>query len=131
MAIYHLSAQIISRGGGRSVVAAQAYRAAEKIHDEHLGKTFDFTRKSGVEHTEIMLPEGAPGRPTILLAREMSLKSWCGESRISHGLCTYVRTARFPCRWWMIYKHRNVRCHSLRIASQSPLVPMWIIQQSM
>jgi len=60
MAIYHLSAQIISRGGGRSVVAAQAYRAAEKIHDERLGKTFDFTRKSGVEHTEIMLPDVAP-----------------------------------------------------------------------
>jgi Ti-type conjugative transfer relaxase TraA len=60
MAIYHLSTQIISRGGGRSVVAAQAYRAAKKIHDERLGKTFDFTRKSGVEHTEIMVPDVAP-----------------------------------------------------------------------
>ena len=63
LAIYHLSAQIISRGGGRSAVAALAYRNAEKIYDERLGKTFDFTRKSGVEHTEIMLPEGAPSWP--------------------------------------------------------------------
>jgi Ti-type conjugative transfer relaxase TraA len=61
MAIYHLSAQMISRGSGRSVVAAQAYRAAEKIHDERLGRTFDFSHKGGVEHSEIIAPEWAPG----------------------------------------------------------------------
>jgi Ti-type conjugative transfer relaxase TraA len=60
MAIYHLSVQTISRGNGRSVVAAQAYRAADKIHDERLGKTFDYSRKSGVDHTEIIAPEISP-----------------------------------------------------------------------
>jgi Ti-type conjugative transfer relaxase TraA len=60
MAIYHLSASIIPRSGGRCSTAAAAYRAAERIHDERLGKTFDFTKKDGVEHTEIMLPDGAP-----------------------------------------------------------------------
>ena len=60
MAIYHLSAQIISRGGGRCATAAVAYRSADKIHDERLGKTFDFSHKGGVEHSEILTPEGAP-----------------------------------------------------------------------
>ena len=60
MAIYHLSAQMISRGGGRCATAAVAYRSAERIHDERLGKTFDFTHKGGVEHSEILTPEGAP-----------------------------------------------------------------------
>ena len=61
MAIYHLSIKIISRGkGGKSAVAAAAYRAAEKIHNEYDGMTHDYTRKGGVVHTEILLPENAP-----------------------------------------------------------------------
>lgn len=56
MAIYHLSVKPISRKGGRSATAASAYRAAEIVHDETTGQTFDYTRKQGVEHTEIVLP---------------------------------------------------------------------------
>lgn len=62
MAIYHFSAQIISRGTGRSAVAAAAYRSASRLHDERLGRDHDFTHKAGVVHSEIMLPEGAPDR---------------------------------------------------------------------
>ncbi|MGH8228601.1 MAG: Ti-type conjugative transfer relaxase TraA [Steroidobacteraceae bacterium] len=60
MAIYHLSAKIISRADGRSVVAAAAYRAGESLREESTGITFDYTRKQGVAHTEIVAPEGAP-----------------------------------------------------------------------
>jgi ATP-dependent exoDNAse (exonuclease V) alpha subunit len=60
MAIYHLSIKIISRGKGKSAVAAAAYRAGEKITNEYDGITHDFTRKSGVAHTTILLPENAP-----------------------------------------------------------------------
>lgn len=60
MATYRLSAQVIRRSDGRSVVAAAAYRAAEKLHDDRLGLTQDYIRKAGVEHTEILLPRGAP-----------------------------------------------------------------------
>ena len=61
MAIYHLSIKIISRGkGGRSAVAAAAYRAAEKITNEYDGIIHDYTRKGGVVHTEILLPDNAP-----------------------------------------------------------------------
>jgi ATP-dependent exoDNAse (exonuclease V) alpha subunit len=60
MAIYSLQVKTISRSSGRSVVAAAAYRAAENIGDDRLGVVWDFTRKSGVLHSEIMTPEGAP-----------------------------------------------------------------------
>jgi Ti-type conjugative transfer relaxase TraA len=60
MAIYHFSAKIISRSAGRSAVAAAAYRSASCLHDERLGRAQDFTHKTGVVHSEIMLPEGAP-----------------------------------------------------------------------
>ncbi|WP_145201528.1 Ti-type conjugative transfer relaxase TraA [Sphingobium sp. B2] len=62
MAMYHFSVQVIGRGQGRSSVAAAAYRAAERLHDERLDRTHDFTNKAGVVHSEILLPEGAPER---------------------------------------------------------------------
>ena len=57
MAIYHLSIKIFSRGKGRSAIAAAAYRAAESIKSERDGKIHDYTRKRGVVHKEILLPE--------------------------------------------------------------------------
>ena len=60
MAIYHLSIKIISRGKGKSAVAASAYRSGEKIKNEYDGIVHDFTRKSGIAHTEILLPQNAP-----------------------------------------------------------------------
>jgi hypothetical protein len=59
MAIYHLSVRPVSRAGGRSAAAASAYRAAELVHDYTTGQTFDYTRKRGVEHSEIVLPTKA------------------------------------------------------------------------
>ena len=60
MAIFHLSVKVIGRGAGRSAVAAAAYRAAERLHDERLDRAHDFTNKSGVVHSEVLLPENAP-----------------------------------------------------------------------
>jgi ATP-dependent exoDNAse (exonuclease V) alpha subunit len=60
MAIYHFSAKIVSRKEGRSVVAAAAYRAGEQLYDRHIGQTFDYTRKAGVEYTEILAPAESP-----------------------------------------------------------------------
>ena len=62
MAIYHLSVKPMSRKNGRSATAAAAYRAAEKIYDQSSGQTFDYTRKRGVEHAEIVLPVAAARR---------------------------------------------------------------------
>ena len=56
MAIYHLSVKPVSRGAGRSATAAAAYRAAERVEDHTTGQVFDYTRKCGFEHAEIVLP---------------------------------------------------------------------------
>lgn len=58
VAIYHCSMKVIARGSGRSAVAAIAYRSATKMLNERDGLLHDFTGKQGVEHTEIVLPEG-------------------------------------------------------------------------
>jgi len=60
MAIYHMSIKIGSRRGGKSSVAAAAYRSGQRLRDEQSGVTYDYTRKSEVAHSEIMLPEHAP-----------------------------------------------------------------------
>jgi len=57
---YHVSAKTGSRKAGKSAVAAAAYRAAEKLHNERDGQTRDFSRKEGVRETLIMAPDGAP-----------------------------------------------------------------------
>lgn len=54
MAIFHFSAQVISRSTGGNALAAAAYRAGEKIQ-EH-----DYTKKGGVDYAEILTPENAP-----------------------------------------------------------------------
>ncbi|NDO45263.1 MobQ family relaxase [Clostridium sp. MD294] len=60
MAIYHCSIKIISRGKGKSAVAAAAYRSGETLTNHYDGVTHDFTRKGGIVHTEILLPPHAP-----------------------------------------------------------------------
>lgn len=51
---------MLKRSEGKSAVAAAAYRSGEKLHDERLGRDFDYSRKRHVEHREIMASEGAP-----------------------------------------------------------------------
>lgn len=79
MAIYHCSIKIISRGKGRSAVAAAAYRAGEKITSEYDGAIHDYTRKGGVVHTEILLPDHVPAeyseRATLWNAVEKTEKA--------------------------------------------------------
>lgn len=60
LAIFHLSAKIISRGKGQSAIASAAYRSGDKLHDERYDETQDYTNKRFIEHSEIQLPENAP-----------------------------------------------------------------------
>ena len=60
MAIYHLSVKTISRSDGRSGTAASAYRAGVSITDERTGEIHDYTRRRGVEASELALPDGSP-----------------------------------------------------------------------
>ncbi len=58
MAIYHASTKPIARSAGRSAVAAAAYRAGTELVDVRTGLVHDYTRKGGVERTEILTPDG-------------------------------------------------------------------------
>ena len=60
VAIYHLSAKVISRAGGRSSVGAAAYRSGSVLTNERDGQVHDYSRKRHVEHTEILAPDNAP-----------------------------------------------------------------------
>lgn len=79
MAIYHCSIKIISRGKGKSAVAAAAYRSGERITNEYDGMIHDYTRKGDVIHTEVLLPDNAPteyaGRATLWNAVEQVEKN--------------------------------------------------------
>ena len=67
MTIYHLSVKPVQRSKGRSSVAAAAYRAGCEIYDERTGLTHNYTKKMGVEYTEIIVPFGvnAPSRSEL------------------------------------------------------------------
>ena len=58
--MYHCSIKIGNRSKGISAVRSSAYRAGEKLVDEETGLVEDFSRKMGVDHSEIFLPENAP-----------------------------------------------------------------------
>lgn len=60
MAIYHFEAKIVSRGNGRSAVAASAYLSCTNILNDYDGVRHDYTRKKGLVWQEVFLPEYAP-----------------------------------------------------------------------
>lgn len=60
MAIYHLEAKVVSRGTGRSAVAASAYLSCTNILNDYDGVRHDFTRKKGLVWQDVFLPEYAP-----------------------------------------------------------------------
>lgn len=60
MAIYHMQAKIVSRGKGRSAVAASAYMSCSSVTNEYDGVHHDYTRKKGLVWEQVFLPENAP-----------------------------------------------------------------------
>lgn len=60
MADYRLSSKIIKRSSGQSAVAAAAYRSGLILNDERTGVRHDYSRKSGVIHSEILAPANTP-----------------------------------------------------------------------
>ena len=60
MAIYHLEAKVVSRGAGRSAVAAAAYLSCSRMLNEYDGVQHDYTRKQGLVWQAVFLPPMAP-----------------------------------------------------------------------
>ena len=62
MAIYHMQAKVVSRGSGRSAVAASAYMSCSRMYNDYDGIQHDYTRKQGLIYQEVMLPPMAPSK---------------------------------------------------------------------
>jgi hypothetical protein len=61
VAIYHCKVKVINRRAGPGAVGSAAYRAGERIRDEKSGQVFNYQRRKGIVHTEIISPRTAPG----------------------------------------------------------------------
>lgn len=60
MAIYHFSIKTFSRSKGQTATASMAYRSGTKIECDREGRIHDYTKKTGVEHSELFLPPNSP-----------------------------------------------------------------------
>lgn len=60
IAIYHMSAKVVSRGAGRSAVAASAYLSCSRMYNDYDGVQHDYTWKHGLIFQEVLLPPTAP-----------------------------------------------------------------------
>lgn len=72
MAIYFLRVQTVRRAAGRSIVAAAAYRAGQRITDDRTGQAFDYSRRRGVVASGLVGWEG--GREALWNAAEAAEK---------------------------------------------------------
>jgi len=60
MNYFHLEAKVISRGAGRSAVAASSYASCSEMYNDYDGITHDYRNKTGLVYSEVMLPSMAP-----------------------------------------------------------------------
>ena len=77
MAIMFVRAQVISRGAGRSIVSAAAYRHRARMMDEQAGTSFSYRGGAGeLKHEELALPDQIPA----WLSRAIEGKTVAGAS---------------------------------------------------
>ena len=101
MAIYHLEAKVVSRGNGRSAVAASAYLSCSKILNDYDGVQHDFTRKKGLIWQDVFLPEFAPSdwkdRSVLWNAVEKNEKT--KDSRLAREFVPALPIELTPSQW--------------------------------
>ena len=101
MAIYHLEAKVVSRGNGRSAVAASAYLSCSKILNDYDGIQHDFTRKKGLVWQEVLLPKFAPpewkDRSVLWNAVEKNEKT--KDSRLAREFVPALPIELTPAQW--------------------------------
>jgi ATP-dependent exoDNAse (exonuclease V) alpha subunit len=111
MALYHLTTKPVSRAAGRSAPESAAYRSGEKIQDHSTGETWDYTRKQGVEHSEIILPTAAAKRD-IQWARDRE-RLWNAAE-----LCEKRKDARVAREWEFALPHEFGRAQRVGLARE-------------
>ena len=101
MAIYHLEAKVVSRGTGRSAVAASAYLSCSKILNDYDGVQHDYTRKKGLVWEQIFLPEYASAewqdRAVLWNAVEENEKT--KDSRLAREFVPALPIELTPSQW--------------------------------
>ena len=101
MAIYHLEAKVVSRGNGRSAVAASAYLSCSKMLNDYDGVQHDFTRKKGLIWQDVLLPEFAPpewkDRNVLWNAVEKNEKT--KDSRLAREFVPALPIELTPAQW--------------------------------
>ena len=101
MAIYHLEAKVVSRGNGRSAVAASAYLSCSKMLNDYDGVQHDFTRKKGLVWQDVLLPEFAPpewkDRSVLWNAVEKNEKT--KDSRLAREFVPALPIELTPAQW--------------------------------
>ena len=101
MAIYHLEAKVVSRGTGRSAVAASAYLSCTNILNDYDGVRHDFTRKKGLVWQDVFLPEFAPpewkDRGVLWNAVEENEKT--KDSRLAREFVPALPVELTPAQW--------------------------------
>ncbi|MEJ6849884.1 Ti-type conjugative transfer relaxase TraA [Sinorhizobium fredii] len=76
MAIMFVRAQVISRGAGRSIVSAAAYRHRARMMDEQAGTSFSYRGgASELVHEELALPDQIPGWLKAAIDRQSVAKA--------------------------------------------------------
>lgn len=62
MALMHMQFKILKRSEGKSAVYLTAYNNRLRARDERTGDLYNYTQKSDLYYSEVMLPENAPAR---------------------------------------------------------------------
>ncbi|MFQ7289324.1 MAG: MobA/MobL family protein [Lacrimispora saccharolytica] len=81
MAIYHLEAKMVSRGAGRSAVAAAAYLSCSRLLNEYDGVQHDYTRKQGLVWQQVF----SAGCRSHRMAESRNIVECCGGKRKNKG----------------------------------------------
>lgn len=97
MAIYHLEAKVVSRGAGRSAVAASAYLSCSKILNDYDGVQHDYTRKKGLVWQEIFAPPEWKDRGVLWNAVEENEKT--KDSRLAREFVPALPLELTPAQW--------------------------------
>lgn len=101
MAIYHLETKVVSRGAGRSAVAAAAYLSCSRMLNEYNGVQHDYTRKQGLGWRRVFLPAPAPAewqdRETLWNAVEENEKT--KDSRLAREFVVALPIELSKAQW--------------------------------
>ena len=111
MAIYHLTTKPVPRAMGRSAPASAAYRAGDRIQEHATGQTWDYSRKQGVEHSEIVLPTSA-AKQDINWARDRE-QLWNAAEAAEKR-----KDARVAREWEVALPHELDRKHRVELARE-------------